>query len=413
MGKTITEKILSRAGKNPEAKAGDIVNADISFVMTNDAVAELTIEAFEKLGKKPWNNERIAVILDHYIPASTENAARVHYLMRRFSEKHNLRLLDMEGVCHQLMIENFVSPGDVVIGTDSHTCTYGGMGAFSTGTGSTDGAAAMATGKIWLKIPESIRVELKGALRPHVHAKDIILKLIGETGSAGATYKAIEFAGEGAKNLDMASRFTICNMAIEAGAKSAIFEPDETTAEFMKDRPKGGEYLKSDPDAEYCIRKTADLDSLEPQAASPWSPENTTPVTALEGTAINQAFVGACTNGRIEDLRVTAAVLKGRKVSSRVRFLITPASQTVMAKAVQEGLIDIFIEAGAVICNPGCSACFGGQGMLWEGEVCIGSHNRNFRGRMGHKNSRVFLASPETVAVSAVAGEITDPRKFL
>jgi 3-isopropylmalate/(R)-2-methylmalate dehydratase large subunit len=412
MRQTIVEKILSRAGNNPDARAGDIVNARISFAMTNDAVAELTIRAFERLGRAPWDKDRMAVILDHYVPATTENAARVHDLMRRFARKHGIRLFDMEGVCHQLMIEEFAAPGDLIIGTDSHTCTYGGLGAFATGVGSTDGAAAMATGRIWLKIPETIRIELTGHLPAHVHAKDIILKVIGDLGADGATYQALEFGGEGAGRLSVESRLTVCNMGIEAGAKTAIFEPDGKTKEFMGQRANQGVYYRSDPDASYVKRMSMDLDRLEPQVAQPWAVDNVAPVAETEGVRIDQAFVGACTNGRIEDLRVTAEVLRGRKISSQVRFLITPASKRIYRQAAREGLMDVFLEAGAIVCNPGCSACFGGQGMLWEGEVCIGSHNRNFRARMGHKDSKVFLASPETVAVSAVAGEIRDPRRF-
>jgi 3-isopropylmalate/(R)-2-methylmalate dehydratase large subunit len=411
MGKTIVEKILGRAGDNLEASAGDIVNARVDFVMTNDAVGELTIEAFEELGKEVWNRERVAVILDHYVPATTENAARVHHLLRSFARKHGVRLFDFEGVCHQLMLEEYVAPGTVVIGTDSHTCTYGGLGAFATGVGSTDGAAAMATGKIWLKVPETIKVELVGTLPDHVYGKDIILRVIGELGADGATYKALQFCGEGARSLPNDARFTICNMAIEAGAKTGIFEPDEVTGRFFAPgaHAKGTDYV-SDPDASYCRSVTIDLAQLTPQVACPWRVDSVVPVDGVQGTRIDQAFVGACTNGRIEDLRVTASVLEGRKVHPEVRFLITPASTRVYREAVREGLIDVFLAAGATVCNPGCSACFGGQGMLWEGETCIGSHNRNFRARMGHRDSRVFLASPETVAVSALAGRITDPR---
>jgi 3-isopropylmalate/(R)-2-methylmalate dehydratase large subunit len=412
MGKTIVEKILARAGENPEARAGDIVNAAISFAMTNDAVGELTIQAFEQLGREPWDRERIAVVLDHYVPATTENAARVHARMRRFAHTYGVRLFDMEGVCHQLMLESFVAPGDLIIGTDSHTCTYGGLGAFATGVGSTDGAAAMATGKIWLKVPETIRIDLSGALPAHVHAKDVILKVIGALGADGANYQALEFGGDGARSLSNDARFTICNMAIEAGAKTGLFEPDETTRAYMKHRSAPGVYYRSDPDAVYARRLSIDLTRLTPQIARPYAVDNVVSVEEAQGLRIDQAFVGACTNGRIEDLRVTADVLRGGKIDRAVRFLITPASNRIFRQAVQEGLIDVFLEAGATVCNPGCSACFGGQGMLWEGEVCIGSHNRNFRARMGHKDARVFLGSPETVAVSAINGKISDPRRF-
>ena len=410
MGKTVVEKILARAGDSRDASAGEIVNAKVSFLMTNDAVGELTVRAFEQLGAAPWDKERVAVVLDHYVPATTENAARVHSLLREFSRKHGLHLFDQRGVCHQLMLENFVLPGDVVIGTDSHTCTYGGIGAFATGVGSTDGAAAMATGEIWLKIPETIRIQLTGKLPPHVHPKDVILKVVGELGADGATYKALQFSGDGLAAISAEGRFTMCNMAVEAGAKTGLCEPDAVTKQFVAERDDKGTFYSSDPDATYCGQWTIELDRLGPHVSCPWSVDNVVPVEEVQGTRIDQAFVGSCTNGRMEDLRITARVLAGKQVHPAVRMLVAPASQDVFQQAVTEGLIETFVRAGAVVCNPGCSACFGGQGMLWEGEVCIGSHNRNFRARMGHKDSRVYLASPETVAASAVSGMIADPR---
>jgi len=402
MGKTIVEKILSRASGSKDASAGDIVSAKVSFLMTNDAVGELTVKAFEELGEIPWDKERIAVVLDHYIPATTENAARIHKLLREFSIKYGLHLFDHQGVCHQVMLENFVLPGDVIIGTDSHTCTYGGIGAFATGVGSTDGAAAMATGEIWLKIPETLRIQLVGKLPSHVHPKDLILKVVGDLGADGATYRALQFSGDGAAGISNEGRFTVCNMAIEAGAKTGLFEPDTVTKQFVAER--GGTFFRSDPDAVYCKQLTVALNRLGPQVSCPWSVDNVVPVEDVQGTRIDQAFVGSCTNGRIEDLRIAAGILDGRRIHPDVRMLVAPASQDVFAAAVAEGLIETFIRAGAAVCNPGCSACFGGQGMLWGGEVCIGSHNRNFKARMGHKDSRVYLASPETVALSAVAG---------
>ena len=410
MGKTMVEKILNQAGGSRDLSAGDIVMARVSCLMTNDAVGELTVQAFEALGRRPWDQNRIAVVLDHYIPATTENAARTHKLLRDFSRKYGLHLFDQQGVCHQLMLEKFVLPGDLVIGTDSHTCTYGGIGAFATGVGSTDGAAVMATGEIWLKIPETVRIDLQGRLPDHVHPKDIILKVIGDLGAEGATYQALQFSGEGAAGISNEGRFTLCNMAIEAGAKTGIFEPDAVTESFLKDRQAKGIFFKSDPDAEYCRQMTVSLDRLGPQISCPWSVDRVVPVEEVRGTRIDQAFIGSCPNGRIGDLRIAAQILDGKRIHPETRLLITPASQDIYRQAVLEGLIQIFIDSGAVICNPGCSACFGGQGMLWEGEVCIGTHNRNFKARMGHKDSRVYLASPETVAVSAVAGRIEDPR---
>lgn len=409
MGKTIVEKILNNAGDRKDYKAGDIVNARVSYLMTNDAVGELTVNAFKDIGRQPWDKDRIAVVLDHYIPATTENAARTHKLLRDFAKEHNLRLFDHQGVCHQLMVECFVTPGDVVIGTDSHTCTYGGIGAFATGVGSTDGAAAMATGEIWLKIPETVRVELKGQLPEHVHPKDIILKIIGDLGADGATYKALEFTGEGKRWISNEGRLTMCNMAIEAGAKTGIFEPDEIIKSFFKDRENKGTFFESDPDAEYERILEVNLEALQPQIACPWSVDNVAPVAEIQGIPIDQAFIGSCTNGRMEDLRIAANILKTEKVHPNVRLLVTPASQHILKQAVAEGLVEIFIQAVAVVCNPGCSACFGEQGMLWDGEVCIGTHNRNFKSRMGHVNAKVYLASPETVARSAISGCITDP----
>jgi 3-isopropylmalate/(R)-2-methylmalate dehydratase large subunit len=410
MGKTIVEKILNHAAGGADRSAGDIVDVRVSHLMTNDAVGELTRDAFEAIGAGPWDKDRISVVLDHYIPASSENAARVHKLLRDFSRTHGIRLFDQQGVCHQLMIENTVVPGEVIIGTDSHTCTYGGLGAFATGVGSTDGAAVMTTGKIWLKIPETIRVELRGALPEHVHPKDIILKLIGDLRADGATYKALQFSGEGAAGISNAGRFTLCNMAVEAGAKTGIFEPDTVTRDFYKNREMPGVWFSSDPDAVYAGNIAMDLDRLEPQVSCPWSVDNVLPVDEVQGIRIDQAFIGSCTNGRLDDLRVAAEALRGKRISPHVRLLVAPASQKIYQQALSEGLLEAFINAGAVLCNPGCSACFGGQGMLWEGEVCIGAHNRNFQGRMGHKDAQVYLASPETTAASAIAGCIADPR---
>ena len=410
MGRTIVEKILNSAAGTVDKTAGDIVNANVSFLMTNDAVAELTIEAFNAIGQVPWDRERVAVILDHYVPATTIDAARVHHLMREFSKATGVRLYDQQGVCHQIMVEHNVFPGDVIIGTDSHTCTYGGLGAFATGVGSTDGAAAMATGKIWLKIPETIRIDLQGRLPQHLHPKDIILYLIGLLGADGATYQALEFGGPGLADIDNSGRLTLCNMAIEAGAKTGIVEPDAMTRQYYKTQPVPGRWYQSDKDADYARRMVIDMDKLSPMTACPWAVDQVTRVEEMAGIRIDQAFIGSCTNGRIEDLRTAATVLKGRQVDARVRLLVAPASRAVYERALAEGVLSVLIDAGAVICNPGCSACFGGQGMLWADEVCIGTHNRNFRGRMGHPDAKVFLTSPETAARSAINGHITDPR---
>ena len=407
MGKTIAEKIVSHAAST-NAVAGDIVNAKLSYLMINDAVGESTIAAFNELESPPWDADRIVVVLDHYVPASTENAARVHKILRDFARNFGTRLYDGVGVCHQLMLEDYVTPGELLIGTDSHTCTYGGLSAFGTGVGSTDGAAAMATGEIWLKVPETIRIELSGSLKPQVHPKDVILEIIGRIGADGATYMALEFGGNGAKHISLDGRCTMCNMAIEAGAKTGIFVADELTIERFPVARERMELLTRDGDANYSKVIEIDLDSVVPHVARPYSVDNTLPAAQITGTRIDQAFLGSCTNGRIEDLRIAADVLRNRKIAESVRMLVSPASQSVYLNAVKEGLVDVFIEAGAIIGNPGCSACFGGQGMLWDGEVCIGTHNRNFRGRMGHRDAEVYLASPETVAKSAIAGCIVE-----
>jgi 3-isopropylmalate/(R)-2-methylmalate dehydratase large subunit len=412
MGQTIVEKILNHSVGESGLSAGEIVDAKASFLMTNDAVGELTLAAFAAAGAEPWDKKRIAIVLDHYIPASTVHAARVHKILRDFCRKSGVHFFDQEGVCHQLMIENFVQPGDVIIGTDSHACTYGGLGAFATGVGSTDGAAVMATGKIWLKIPESIRIELRGALPSHVHPKDLMLKIIKQLGADGASYMALEFTGEGTAAISNAGRLTLCNMAVEAGAKTGIFEPDGITESFYHGRSMTGTWFHSDADARYAATLSVDLDQLAPQIACPWSVDNVVPVDEVAGMHIDQAFIGSCTNGRIEDLQAAAKVLYGNKVHPNVRLLITPASRSVYKQALAEGLIEIFLQSGAVLCNPGCSACFGGQGMLWENEVCIGTHNRNFKGRMGHAEAKVLLASPDTTAASAVAGFVADPRTW-
>lgn len=410
MGQTMVEKILNHAAEDGDCVAGDIVNARVSHLMTNDAVGELTLSALAAIPAAPWDSKRVSVVLDHFIPATTENAARVHKLLRDFARRHGVHLFDHAGVCHQVMLENVVLPGDVVIGTDSHTCTYGGLGAFATGVGSTDGAAAMATGKLWLKVPETIRIQLKGTLPAHVHAKDLILDLIGRLGADGATYKALEFGGPGAASISNAGRFTICNMAVEAGAKTAVFEADAVTRQFLSRRQEKGVFFGSDPDAVFIDTITIDMARLVPQVACPFAVDRVAPVDRVQGQKIDQAFIGSCTNGRLEDLRVAARALEDKKVCAHVRLLVAPASTAIYRQAVGEGLMKIFLDAGAVICNPGCSACFGGQGMLWEDEVCIGTHNRNFVGRMGHRRAKVYLASPETTAISAVAGRITDPR---
>lgn len=333
--------------------------------------------------------------------------------MRKYGIKN---WLDMrEGICHVVLPEKgFVKPGDLIVGSDSHTTTYGALGAFATGMGATDMAIVLATGEIWFKVPSTIKFNVEGKLQPMVMGKDIILHIIGEIGVEGASYKAMEFAGDTVKELSMDARFTLCNMAIEAGGKTGIIEPDEKTLKWVEERVRQPfKPVLNDPDAEYEEVIDVDASNLEPQVAKPPSPENSVPVSEVEGTKIDQAFIGSCTNGRLEDLRVAAKILDGREVAKMVRAIVIPASKEIYMKAMKEGLIEIFLKAGCVVCNSTCGPCIGAHlGLLAPGEVCISSSNRNFVGRMGSKDAKIYLASPATVAASAVTGEITDPRRF-
>lgn len=359
----------------------------------------------------------MVALIDHWTPAPSIDAAVVHATCRRFVKKYGIKnWLDMrEGICHVVLPEKgFVKPGDLVVGSDSHTTTYGALGAFATGMGATDMAIVLATGEIWFKVPSTVKFNVEGKLQPMVMGKDIILHIIGEIGVEGASYKAMEFAGNTIRELSMDARFTLCNMAIEAGGKTGIIEPDEKTLQWIKERARQPfKPVYNDPDAEYEEVIDVDVTNLEPQVAKPPSPENSVPVSEVEGVKIDQAFIGSCTNGRLEDLRIAAKILKGRKVADMVRAIVIPASKEVYLKAMKEGLIEIFLEAGCVVCNPTCGPCIGAHlGLLAPGEVCISSSNRNFVGRMGSKDAKIYLASPATVAASAVTGEITDPRKF-
>ncbi|MEM1513117.1 MAG: 3-isopropylmalate dehydratase large subunit [Candidatus Jordarchaeales archaeon] len=375
-------------------------------------------DIYEELGlDRVWDPERVVALIDHWTPAPNIDAAVVHATCRRFVRKYGIKnWLDMrEGICHAVLPEKgFVKPGDLVVGSDSHTTTYGALGAFATGMGATDMAIVLATGEIWFKVPPTIKFNIEGKLQPMVMGKDIILHIIGEIGVEGASYKAMEFAGSTVRELSMDARFTLCNMAIEAGGKTGIIEPDEKTMKWVEERVKQPfKPVFNDPDAEYEEVIDVDAAKLEPQVAKPPSPENSVPVSEVEGTKIDQAFIGSCTNGRLEDLRVAARILDGREVASMVRAIVIPASKEVYMKAMKEGLIETFLKAGCVVCNPTCGPCIGAHlGLLAPGEVCISSSNRNFVGRMGSKDAKIYLASPATVAASAVTGEITDPRRF-
>jgi 3-isopropylmalate/(R)-2-methylmalate dehydratase large subunit len=390
------------------------------MVMVNDLTGPLAVEAFEKIGvQKVWDNQKAVVVLDHQVPAESVKAAELHKTMRQFAKNQKLRIYDVGkgGICHQVMPEKgHVVPGTVIVGADSHTCTYGAFGSFATGVGSTEAAAVLATGKIWLKIPKAIKVNVSGEFQKFVTPKDLILSIIGRVKADGATYESVEFTGPTIKGMSIAGRMTLCNMAVEMGAKNGIIEPDETTRKFLEGRVESMpnfEALKSDKDAVYERTVQFDVSNMEPQVACPSSVDNVKPVAEVGGVPIEQAFIGSCTNGRIEDLRLAAQVLKGKMVKDGVRAIVIPASQEVYSQALKEGLLEIFTDAGAIVCGSACGPCLGGHiGLLAAGETCVSTSNRNFIGRMGSTQASVFLASPATVAASAVTGKITDPRKL-
>ena len=417
----ITEKILAKASGKDIVHPREIVDANVDMVMVHDLTGPLAVQAFEKIGaEKVWNNQKIVVILDHQIPAESVAAAELHKKMRKFAHDQQLRIYDVGkgGICHQVMPEKgHVLPGTTIVGADSHTCTYGAFSAFATGIGSTEAAAVFATGKIWLKVPEAFKIKVNGKFQKYVMPKDLILHLIGKIGSGGAIYKSVEFGGPTIRAMNIAGRMTLCNMTVEMGAKNGIVEPDEITRKFLKGRTNKPlvpfEFLKSDADASY--EKTVDIDvtELTPQIAYPSSVDNVKPASEMSNVQIEQAFIGSCTNGRIEDLRVAAEMLKGKRVKDDVRTLVIPASQEVYRQAIAEGLIEIFTDAGAFVCGSTCGPCLGGHvGLLAPGETCVSTSNRNFIGRMGSTEANVYLASPATVAASAVTGRITDPREL-
>jgi 3-isopropylmalate/(R)-2-methylmalate dehydratase large subunit len=416
----IAEKILAAVSGRDEVKPGDIVEAKVDMAMANEITGPLAIQAFKKIGtEKVWDSQRIVLILDHQVPADSVKSAELHKIMRAFAKEQNIPLfydIGYGGVCHQVMVEKgHVRPGELVVGADSHTCTYGAVGAFATGIGSTEMAGVFATGKIWLRVPSTIRVNSAGSFQNLVTPKDLILHVIGRIGADGATYKAVEFTGLAMDNISVSGRMTLCNMTVEMGAKTGLVNPDDVTLSYLKAHTsKPFKVLRSDPDASYERTLEVKLDKLVPQVACPHSVDNVRPVAQVEGTKIDQAFIGSCTNGRLEDLEIAAKFLKGKKISKNVRLIITPASQEVYMQALKKGLFEIFVNAGAYVCSPTCGPCFGGHmGLLAAGEVCISSSNRNFVGRMGSPEAEIYLASPATVAASALAGEIVDPRSSM
>jgi len=413
----ITEKILAKASGKKSVSPGDIVDVNVNTLMIHDLTGPLAVEAFKKIGiQKVWNNKKVVVILDHQVPAESVKAAELHKTMRQFAKDQKLPFYDVGrgGICHQVMPDKgHVVPGTVILGADSHTCTYGAFGAFATGIGSTEAASVMATGKIWLKVPEAIKVNVKGKFKKNVTPKDLVLAITGKLGVDGAIYKSLEFTGPTIKAMTVAGRMSICNMAVEMGAKNGIVEPDETTRKYLEDKVKkmpNLDSLKSDADAKYVQTVEFDVSSLEPQVACPSSVDNVKPVSKIGKVKIDQAFIGSCTNGRLEDLQLAAKIMKGKKVADGVRALIIPASQEIYQQADKEGLLQIFTAAGAIVCGSACGPCLGGHiGLLAAGETCVSTSNRNFIGRMGSTQANVYLASPATVAASALTGVITDP----
>ncbi len=422
---TIAEKILSeKAGKEKIVEAGEIVECEVDYIMVNDITGVPAFEVFEEFGLERGEGMRkgkVVVIQDHYVPNKDVDSAEQAKALRDYARRYKIENYyevgkEGSGICHQVMIEEgFAAPGRLIIGADSHTCSYGALGAFSTGIGSTEAAAAMATGRLWFKVPTTQKFVIDGELRRYVMGKDIILHIIGDIGVSGSLYKSQEFYGTAIKNLNLADRITISNMAVEAGAKAGIIPPDEKVFDFLRDRVRG-EYrpvYADGKESEYEEVFEYDASDIVPTVAKPFSPDNTAPASELD-VPIDQAYLGSCTNGRIEDLRIAAEILRGKQVSREVRMIVVPASKSVFEQAIEEGLIQIFLTAGAFVCGPTCGACLGGyMGVLASEERCVSTTNRNFIGRMGHKDSEVYLANPAVVAASALEGRITDPTELL
>ena len=409
MGMTMAEKIIACAAGVDSAKAGDIHTVELDRLMSNDGTTHLTIDMYNKL-KHPHikDKKKLVWIVDHNIPSDSPKTAASHKKMRDFARENGITYYEGEGVCHQVMMENHVRPGELIFGADSHTCAYGALGAFGTGVGCTDYLYAMVTGTSWLLVPETLRFNLTGKLPEGVYARDLILTIIGKIGANGANYKAMEFAGEGLKSLNMSDRISICNLCVEAGAKTALMEADEVALAYLKEHGREPKALfSSDLDANFAAVYDIDLSEIQPIVAKPHFVDNVVPAKESLGLHIDEAFLGSCNNGRIEDLRGGAALLKGRKVHPLVRFLVVPASRSIYRQAADEGLLDIFMEAGAIVMNPNCSVCWGScQGVIGEGETLISTGTRNFKGRAGHRDSFVYLASAATVTASAIMGEI-------
>lgn len=416
MGQTIAEKIISKHAGH-DVKAGELCIAKVDVAAVQDGTGPLTVQEFKKIGKKELANpKRTVLFIDHAAPSPRKELSNTHMILREFAKETGAVMSDTgAGVCHQRLIETFVNPGEILVGADSHTCTSGALGAFATGMGSTDIAVAMALGKTWMKVPPTFKIVVNGDFQKGVYAKDLILHLIGLIGADGATYKALEFSGSTIENMSMSDRFTIANMAVEAGAKAGLFITDEKTKAYLKERGREDKFVEIYPDKDAVYERIIEIDAskIEPTVSCPHTVDNTKLAKQLKDVKLNQVFIGTCTNGRIEDLRIAAEILKGKKVNPDVRLIIVPASKDVYLKAIEEGLLSIFVEAGASVLAPGCGPCVGVHaGILGDGEVCLATQNRNFQGRMGNTKGFIYLSSPATAASSAITGHITDPREL-
>ena len=414
---TLAEKIISAHTAAP-VRAGDFVVADVDVTAVQDGTGPLTVAELEKAGFTTVKNPaRTILFIDHAAPSPRKELSNTHVVLREFAKRTGAVLSEIgEGVCHQLLVEKYVNPGEILIGADSHTCTSGALGAFATGMGSTDVAVGMAIGKTWLKVPATFQIKVTGNFQPGVGAKDLILHLIGLIGADGATYKALEFCGDTIENMEMADRFTLSNMAVEAGAKAGLIATDEKTKKYLQEHGRGDKFkeVKADEGAVYERVIEIDAASLEPTVSCPHKVDNVKKAKELADVKVNQIYIGTCTNGRIEDLRIAAAILKDKKVAPGVRLFITPASRDVMLQALKEGLIEIFVQSGASVQTPGCGPCVGVHGgILGDGEVCLSTQNRNFQGRMGNTKGFIYLCSPAVAAASALSGHITDPRGII
>ncbi|EQD71359.1 3-isopropylmalate dehydratase large subunit [mine drainage metagenome] len=419
-GMTLAEKILARASGLDHVVPGQIIEGNVDLAMMHEQGAQ-TVAPFHQMGaEKVWDRDRVVIAIDHWVPASTEGAAVLHRILRKFATEVNLpHFYDVgnHGICHQILAEHgWVVPGDLAVGTDSHTNMLGAMGAVAAGIGPTEMAAVLALGRLWLKVPSTLRIRVKGRLGPGVVAKDLVLRALGEVKTTGATYKSVEWTGPTIERLSMPERFTICNMTTEMGAKCGLVAPDEKTFEYLRAIAKHPMHpVYADSGATYERTIDIDVDGMPPMVACPYSPDNVRPLTDLvnEHIHVDQAFLGSCTNARIEDIREGASILRGHKVHPGTRFIVSPASTSIYEQCLQEGLIELYTEAGAVFTNSSCSACFGGNmGIIAPDEVCASSSNRNFPGRMGPKEGRIYLMSPAATVAAAIRGEIADPREF-